>query len=691
MARQTNLARLTQNTDAVLAFGVVGILILMIIPLHPALLDLLLSLNITLGVIILLVAMYARKPLDFSVFPSVLLVTTIFRLSLNIASTRLILLRGHEGLDAAGQVIKAFGSFVVGGNYMVGLIVFLILVMINFVVITKGATRIAEVAARFTLDAMPGKQMAIDADLNAGLIDEKDARARRLSISREADFYGSMDGASKFVRGDAIAAVIIIIINILGGLVIGTLQRGLPISVAAQNYTLLTVGEGLVTQIPALIISTAAGLLVTRAAAESNLGAEFMGQLFMNPRAIGIASVVIFCFGLVPGLPQIPFLTLALVTGFIAYMTHRSQVREEEVAARGEVEPGPVTQAPEPVEALLSLDILELEVGYGLIPLVDAHQDGSLLEKIKSIRRQFVLDMGFIVPPIHIRDNLHLQPNEYALLIRGIQVAKGEVAPDHYLAMHVGEPEVQLEGVDTKEPAFGLPSKWIRSAERDRAQAAGYTVVDTATVIATHLTEMIRKYAFDLLGRQEVQKLLDKLSETYPKVVEELVPNVLNLGAVQKVLQNLLREGISIRDLLTIVEALADYGLATRNTDMLTEYVRARLARTITKKYQLEDGSVPLMTVDKRIEDVIAGSVHQAEQDQYLALEPSTAQKIITQISRAIELFTKMNFHPVLLCSPAIRTHLKKLTERFFPHLAIISHNEIAPEAKIHSLGVLTL
>jgi len=691
MTRQNSLAAMAQNSDILLAFGVVGILIVMMIPLHPAFLDLLLSLNITLGIIILLVAMYVRKPLDFSVFPSTLLLATIFRLSLNIASTRLILLHGNEGSDAAGQVIKAFGSFVVGGNYVVGLIVFLILVMINFVVITKGATRIAEVAARFTLDAMPGKQMAIDADLNAGLIDEREARARRLNISREADFYGSMDGASKFVRGDAIAGIIITVINILGGLVIGTIQKGMPVTTAAQNYTLLTVGDGLVTQIPALIISTGAGLLVTRAASESNLGSEFVGQLFVNPRAVGVASAIIFCFGLVPGLPQIPFITLAVVTGFIAYMTFRSQDRARETALREEEEEAPVTQPPEQVETLLSLDILELEVGYGLISLVDAQQDGSLLEKIKSIRRQFAVDMGFIVPPIHIRDNLQLQPNEYALLIKGIQVAKGEVAVDHYLAMHVGEPEIQLEGVDTKEPAFGLPSKWIRDTEKDRAQTAGYTVVDTATVIATHITEVIRKYAYDLVGRQEVQKLLDKLAETHPKVVEELVPNVLSLGGVQKVLQNLLREGISVRDLLTIVEALADYGPFTRNTDLLTEYVRARLARTITKKYQLEDGSLPLMTIDKRIEDAIAGSIQQTDQEQYLALEPSTAQKIITQISRAIEQFTKLNFHPVLLCSPAIRTHLKKLTERFFPHLAIISHNEIAPEAKIHSLGVLTL
>ena len=687
-----NLKLLSNNTDLALALGVVGILVVMMVPLPPVLLDLLLSLNITLGIIILLVALYASKPLDFSVFPSVLLVATLFRLSLNIASTRLILLNGHEGASAAGQVIKSFGSFVVGGNYVVGLIVFLILVLINFIVITKGATRVAEVAARFTLDAMPGKQMAIDADLNAGLINEAEARKRRTTIAREADFYGSMDGASKFVRGYAIAGIVITLINILGGLLIGIVQRGLDISTAAENYTLLTVGDGLVSQIPALIISTAAGIIVTRAGSDSNLSADIVAQLFINPRAVAITSLVIFLFGLVPGLPTFPFLTLALVTGSIAYLGYRAEkgrVQAEE--AEAQTEETTEQQVPEKVEALLPLDVLELEVGYGLIPLVDSSQDGVLLEKIKSIRRQFALEMGFIVPAIHIRDNLQLGANEYALLIKGIQVAKGEIIPDHYLAMHVGEPVVPVEGLETKEPAFGLPAKWIHHTEKDRAQAAGYTVVDAATVVATHLTELVRNHAAELLGRQEVQGLLDKLAETHPKVVEELVPNLLSLGGVQKVLQNLLKEGISIRDLLTIVETLADYAPGTRNPEILTEYVRQRLARTITRKLQLEDGSLPLMTVDRNIEDAIIGSLREMDQEQYLAMEPTTAQKIITQISRAIENFSKLNFQPVFLCTPACRSHLKRLTERFFPNLAIISHNEITPEAKIHSLGVLTL
>jgi len=687
-----NLKNLTNNSDFLLAFGVIGILVVMLIPLPPVLLDLLLSLNITLGVIILLVAMYSIKPLDFSVFPSVLLVATLFRLSLNIASTRLILLNGHEGPGAAGQVIQSFGSFVVGGNYVVGLIIFVILVMINFIVITKGATRIAEVAARFTLDAMPGKQMAIDADLNAGLIDENEARSRRKNISRESDFYGSMDGASKFVRGDAIAGIIITLINIVGGLLIGIAQRGLSITTAAENYTLLTVGDGLVSQIPALVISTAAGIIVTRAASDGNLGMELFGQLFVNPRAVGAAAVVIFLFALVPGLPQIPFFVLALVTGGIAYVTYQnkkrsSKMEQEEVEAEKEAtEPGP-----EQVDALLPLDILELEVGYGLIPLVDTSQNGVLLDKIKSIRRQFATEMGFIVPAMHIRDNLQLGANEYSLLIKGLQVAHGEVMPDYYLAMRVGEADAPIEGIETTEPAFGLPATWVRETNKDRAQSLGYTVVDAATVVATHLTEIIKKHADELVGRQEVQKLLDKLAETHPKVVEELIPNLLSVGGLQKVLHNLLKENISVRDLLTIVECLADYAPATRNTDVLTEYVRQRLARSITKKYQIDDGSIPLMTVDKQIEDAIASSLQSSEQEQYLAMAPSIAQKIITQTSRAIEVFAKMNFQPVLLCSPGIRGHLKKLTERFFPQLAIISHNEITPDARIHSLGVLTM
>ena len=689
MAEKTSIvAKALSQSDLFLAFGVVGILLIMVIPLPTVLLDLLLSLNITMGIIILLVAMYIEQPLEFSAFPSVLLISTLYRLSLNIASTRLILLRGNEGVGAAGEVIQSFGSFVVGGNYVVGLVVFLILVLINFVVITKGATRIAEVAARFTLDAMPGKQMSIDADLNAGLIDEVDARARRLKISREADFYGSMDGASKFVRGDAIAGIIITVINIVGGLLIGVMQQGLSIADAAQTYTLLTIGDGLVSQVPALIISTAAGIVVSRAASDTNLGQDLARQLFLSPRAVGVSATIVFFFGLIPGLPQIPFLVLATIMGGIAFLGYRESKRVGKAEEEG-VKELPDEGAPEQVEALLPLDIMELEVGYGLIPLVDVQQDGSLLEKIKSIRRQFALEMGFIVPPLHIRDNLQLGPNEYSLLIKGNQITRGELEPDQLLAMKAGEISEEIEGIDTTEPAFGLPAKWVRPSEKERAQMAGYTVVEPATVLATHLTEVIRKHAHELMGRQETQKLLDNLAETHPKVVEELVPSILSVGQLQKVLQNLLRENVSIRDLLTILETLADYGPSISNTDVLTEYVRQGLARTITKQYQLEDRSLPLMTVDKTIEDVIVNSIHRTEQETYLSLDPNIAQKIITEFSRSNETFARMNVSPVVLCSPVVRPHLKKLTERFFPNLAILSHNEIAPEAKIQSLGAV--
>ena len=689
MAEKTSIvAKALSQSDLFLAFGVVGILLIMVIPLPTVLLDLLLSLNITMGIIILLVAMYIEQPLEFSAFPSVLLISTLYRLSLNIASTRLILLRGNEGVGAAGEVIQSFGSFVVGGNYVVGLVVFLILVLINFVVITKGATRIAEVAARFTLDAMPGKQMSIDADLNAGLIDEVDARARRLKISREADFYGSMDGASKFVRGDAIAGIIITVINIVGGLLIGVMQQGLSIADAAQTYTLLTIGDGLVSQVPALIISTAAGIIVSRAASDTNLGQDLARQLFLNPRAVSVSATIVFFFSLIPGLPQVPFLVLATIMGGIAFLGYRESKRVGKAEEEG-VKELPDEGAPEQVEALLPLDIMELEVGYGLIPLVDVQQDGSLLEKIKSIRRQFALEMGFIVPPLHIRDNLQLGPNEYALLIKGNQITRGELEPDQLLAMKAGEISEEIDGIDTTEPAFGLPAKWVRPSEKERAQMAGYTVVEPATVLATHLTEVIRKHAHELMGRQETQKLLDNLAETHPKVVEELVPSILSVGQLQKVLQNLLRENVSIRDLLTILETLADYGPSISNTDVLTEYVRQGLARTITKQYQLEDRSLPLMTVDKTIEDVIVNSIHRTEQETYLSLDPNIAQKIITEFSRSNETFARMNVSPVVLCSPVVRPHLKKLTERFFPNLAILSHNEIAPEAKIQSLGAV--
>jgi flagellar biosynthesis protein FlhA len=680
---------LTRNSDVILAIGVIGMLVVMVIPIPTILLDIFLSFNITLAVVILLVAMYTLKPLEFSVFPSLLLLATLLRLSLNVASTRLILLHGNEGTAAAGQVIRAFGSFVVGGNYVVGMVIFLILVIINFVVITKGATRIAEVAARFTLDAMPGKQMSIDADLNAGLITDTEAKARRADISREADFYGAMDGASKFVRGDAIAGIIITLINILGGLVIGVLQQGMSIATAAQNYTLLTVGDGLVSQIPALIVSTAAGLVVTQAASDSHLGSTLISQLTSQPRAIATASGVLIFFGLIPGLPTIPFIMLGCLAGGVAYMTFESKksvlVKEEEQETV-EKEKGL-----ERVEELLPLDLLELEVGYGIIPLVDTEQGGELLERIKSIRRQFALEMGMIIPPMHIRDNLQLKPNQYSIIIKGVEVAGGELMPGYYLAMNPGDVKAEIEGIPTKEPAFGIPALWIGEKDKEKAQIAGYTVVDLSTMIATHISEVLKTQAYELLGRQEVQALLDNLAVNHPKVVEELVPNLLSLGGVQKALQNLLKEQVSIRDLLTIVETLADYAPATKNVDILTEYVRQRLARSITKQYATPERDIALVTFDAEIEELVSNAIQHTEHESYLSLEPAIAQKVLAQLNKAMEKFTSMNYQPIILCSPGIRPHVKKLTERFLPTLVVLSHNEIDKRVKLKSLGVISL
>ncbi|MCK5009710.1 MAG: flagellar biosynthesis protein FlhA, partial [Deltaproteobacteria bacterium] len=652
---------LARNSDVMMAVGMVGILVIMIIPIPTICMDIFLSFNITLSVVVLLVAMYTLKPLDFSVFPSLLLVATLFRLSLNVASTRLILLHGNEGITAAGQVIKAFGSFVVGGNYVVGLVVFLILVIINFVVITKGATRIAEVAARFTLDAMPGKQMSIDADLNAGIITDAEARMRRSDISREADFYGAMDGASKFVRGDAIAGIVITLVNILGGLIIGVLQQGMSLSAAAQNYTLLTIGDGLVSQIPALVVSTAAGIVVTRAASEAHLGNEMIDQLTKHPRAITIASAVIVFFGFVPGLPTLPFIMLGSLAGGVAYTTFKSK-RAVMTKREEEREEGKKGKGVEQVEALLPLDLLELEVGYGLIPLVDTEQGGELLERVKSIRRQLALDMGVIVPPMHIRDNLQLKPNQYSIIIKGVEIAGGELMPGYCLAMNPGDVKAEIEGIPTKEPAFGIPALWVGEKDKEKAQIAGYTVVDLSTVIATHISEVLKIHAYELLGRQEVQALVDNLAIERPKVIEELIPNLLSLGAIQKVLQNLLREQVSIRDLLTIVETLADYAPITKNTDILTEYVRQRLARSISKQYETPEGEIALVTLDGEIEELVSNAVQHTEHESYLSLEPAVAQKILSQINGAVEKFTSMNYQPIVLCTPGVRPHLKKLT-----------------------------
>jgi len=677
---------LRNNSDVLIAGGVVGILLVMLVPLPTGMLDIMLALNITVSILVLMLTIYVMRPLDFSVFPSLLLITTLFRLSLNIASTRLILLNGHTGSLAAGRIIKGFGSFVVGGNTTVGLVIFMILVVINFVVITKGAGRIAEVAARFTLDAMPGKQMSIDADLNAGLIDEAEARARRSEIARGAEFYGAMDGASKFVRGDAIAGIIITLINILGGLIIGVVQMDLNFSTAVQNYTLLTIGDGLVSQIPAVIISTGAGILVSRAAAEGGLGFEVIKQFGFQPKALMIASVIVFLFALAPGMPFVPFAILAGSVFFLARAVIVLKGKEAMEAEREETEEAG-EGSPEQVEDLLPLDTLELEIGYGLIPLVDNQKSGGLLDRIRSLRKQFALEIGLIIPALHIRDNLELKPNEYAVCIKGNSVARGELMMDHYLAIDPGEVKTKVEGVATVEPAFGLPAMWITSDKKGDAQLCGYTVVDLPSVVTTHLSEVVRQHGYEFVGRQEVQRLLDNLAKSSPKPVEELVPGLLSVGGVQKVLQNLLREQVSIRDLLTIVETLADYAPVTKDPELLTEYVRQRLARSLTKPYVEKDQTLKVLSVSPAMEEILADGVNQTEYGAYMALEPDQAERIISNIKAALERSAVRIEQPVLLCSSTIRRHLRKLCERYQMHVAVISHNEIPGGLRVQAVG----
>lgn len=674
-----------RSSSTVMAIGIIGVLLVMMIPLPPFILDILLSFNITFTIIILLVSIYVLKPLDFSVFPSVLLTATLLRLSLNVASTRLILLHGNEGAGAAGQVIKAFGTFVVGGNFLIGLIVFLVLVLINFIVITKGATRVAEVAARFTLDAMPGKQMSIDADLNAGLMTEAEARKRRVEIAREADFYGAMDGASKFVRGDAIAGIIITLINILGGLIVGVAQQGMPVVDAAHTYTLLTVGDGLVTQIPALIVSTGAGMLVTRSTSAYDLSSEIRTQLFLQPKALISASVMLFVFGLIPGMPTVPFILIATVIAFLAYTVLKSQETAEEIEAEPSVEPSPS----ESIEALLPLDMLELEVGYSLIPLVDVKQGGELLHRIKSFRRQLATEMGFIMPAVHIQDNLQLKPGEYIIKLKGIDVAHGELMMDHYLVITPEDMGIRIKGKETTEPAFGLPAVWIDEREKESIRAQGHVVVDPATVLTTHITEIVKTHADELLGRQDVQSLLDNLALMQPRMVEEVVPSIVPLGTLHKVLQRLLKERVSIRDLLTILETLADYAPITKNVDILTGYARQALSRTITHQYRDEEGTVTVVIISPDVEDSLSQSIQHTEYESFATPDPTIVQKIVGSIQRFVTTFTEKGLQPIILCSPNTRIHIRKILEKFFPQIVVLSHNEINHDVNIKSLGMV--
>lgn len=680
----------TKNTDLFIAFGVLAIIGVMIIPLPAVMLDVALTFSLALSLLILLTSIYVTRTLDFTSFPSLLLITTLFRLSLNVATTRLILSHGHEGPQAAGGVIQAFANVIVGNNYVIGFIIFSILVVINFIVITKGSGRVAEVAARFTLDAMPGKQMSIDAELNAGAINEAEAKKRRREIEQEADFYGAMDGASKFVRGDAIAGIIITVINIVGGLLIGIMQKNLDLSTAAKYYTMLTIGDGLLAQIPALIISTAAGIIVTRSSSGENMGSEVTNQLFMNPRAIYISGGVLVILALIPGLPTVPFITMGGAMagfGWLVSQYKQETITNEKNRAVAEL----AAPKKENVESMLPLDMVELEVGYGLINVVDSSKSGDLLERIASIRKQFALDLGIVVPSVHIRDNLQLAPGEYRFLIKGNKIGGGILKPDALLAMDPGQVSERIDGILTKEPAFGLDAVWISHTNRDRAELAGYTVVDLPTVMATHVTEMIRTHAHELLGRQEASQLIENFKKTHPKVIEDLIPDALSLGGVVKVLQNLLKEQVSIRDLLTIFETLADEAGRTKDLDLLTESVRKHLSRSITAKYTSEDGSVTVMTFDSKLEELVANALLQTEQGVQLVMDPQSASKMISNIAQQIESHPEIASQPILLTSPTVRRHIFKLVTRFIPQLIVLSHNEISSDVKVQSVANVSL
>ncbi len=683
----SSLSRITSHSDLMAAFGVVIIIGMMVVPLPTLVLDLLVTLNITSALMILLVTMYATEPLQFSSFPSVLLLATLFRLALSISATRLILLHAH-----AGGVIAAFGNFVVGGNYVVGMVIFLLLVIIQFVVITNGAGRVAEVAARFTLDAMPGKQMAIDADLNAGLLNEQQARERRRSIAREADFYGAMDGASKFVRGDAIAAIVMIIVNILGGFVVGVAQRQMDLMTALQTYTLLTVGEGLVAQIPALLISTASGLIVTRTTSDSNLGTEMSGELLSQPRAIALASGVLLALGLVPGLPKLPFLVVAGGMGFIAFALMQAPVGAKASAAPGsDAETPALPKPPEDMTLLLGVDPLEVELGYGLILLADPKQGGEMLERITLVRRQIATDLGIVVPSVRVRDNMQLRPNDYVIKLKGVLIARGEIYPGQVLAMNPGTAVTRLTGRETIEPAFGLPAIWVADALRSDAEMGGYTVVDPMTVLITHLSEVIRSHADELLTRQDMQALLEAVKARTPAVVDEMIPNLMAVGEVQKVVQNLLRERVSVKDLESVLERIADNCRTTKDPDLLGEYVRQGLARAICRQNLHPSGTLYGFTLDPKLETLIADSVRPTERGGFAVLNPEVMNQVLARVKEQIERMSGMGYTPVCICSPRVRLYFRRLIERMAPQLAVLSYGEIIPGLEVESTGMVSL
>ncbi|HEY3117828.1 MAG TPA: flagellar biosynthesis protein FlhA [Chloroflexota bacterium] len=681
----TGFDRIVRHSDIALALGVVAIVLFMIVPLPTWLLDLLLIANLSLALTILLVTTYARRPLDFSVFPSLLLLVTLLRLALNISASRLILLQAN-----AGEVINAFGNFVVGGNYVVGVVVFIILVVIQFVVITNGAQRVAEVAARFTLDAMPGKQMGIDADLNAGIINEDEARRRRADIEAEADFYGAMDGASKFVRGDAIAGILIVMVNILGGFAIGVAQRGFDLGHAAATYTILTVGDGLVTQIPALMISTAAGILVTRAASDSHLGADTLRQLSSYPRMFGIAGALLIAFSFVPGLPRIPFMALGGFLLTMAFIRSRRLTETAEPLAPARIGTDGAQQL-EQLATLLQVDPLEIEIGYDLIPLVDPQAADNLLDRIGRIRRQLATELGILVPTIRVRDNLQLDPNAYVVKLRGVGIAKGSVYPSRFLALSPNGPLAPIDGIQTTEPAFGLAATWVTTDDRTQTEVLGYTVVDPLGVITTHLTEVLRTQAPNLLGRQEVQKLLNNVRAESAALVDDLIPTVLSVAEVQQVLQNLLRERISIRDLILILEALANRSRGTHDLDMLTEIARQALGRSISNQFKDDAGVLHCITLGPHAERAIASSVETTERGMVVALEPELTQSIVQQAVRQVETLMLQGKQPVLLCSTRVRLPLRRLTERSLATVPVLAYAEVAPEFQALSEGAIEL
>lgn len=668
--------------SVLIAVWAVIILLVILVPMPTLLMDLLLVVNLMLSLLILLNAIYAKDALSMSSFPTLLLFTTLFRLSLNVASTRLIIGKGE-----AGKVIESFGEFVGGNNIVVGAIIFIIIMIVQFLVITKGAERVSEVAARFTLDAMPGKQMAIDADLNSGLINEAEARARRKRVQREADFYGSMDGASKFVKNDAIFGFIATALNIVGGFIMGMIEGGMPVEEVLTKYTILTIGDGLVSQVPSLMISIATGIIVTRAASEEDLGQEIISQLVNSPKVMYITAGACFLLTFIIG--QFFMIVVAIL---LVILASRMKTVEAEELKKGEIvtEEQKVEEIrkPENVISLLQVDPIELEFGYGIIPLADVNQGGDLLDRVVMIRRQLALELGMIVPVIRLRDNIQLNPNQYVIKIKGVEVSQGEMLMDHFMAMNPGTAEDEIDGIPTTEPAFGLPAIWISEAQRDRAEMLGYTVVDPPSVIATHMTEIIKCHAHELLGRQDVQTLLDNVKTSYPAIVDELVPKLLTLGEVQKVLGNLLREGVSIRDMVTILETLADYASVTRDTDMLTEYVRQALGRAISKTFLTPDNS-DVITLDPQLEQMIMDSVQKTEAGTYLTIEPSATNRIINNLSKLAEKLAQVGKQPIVLASPMVRLYFKRLTEQSIPGLVVLSYNELEPSIEVRSIGMV--